>query len=74
MVAPPEPKTGITPPPNPFGSVAPKSDGPFISFPLSGGNVVEIRLKQKVSFEDFKRLKSLIDLSEGSLVGTDDVG
>jgi hypothetical protein len=42
--------------------------GPQIVFPLSDGNVVEIRLKKRVSPKDFERIRQLLDLSEGSLV------
>ena len=44
------------------------SNGPCILFPLSGGNVLEIRLRKKVSPKDFARIQQLIDLSENSLV------
>ncbi|MEQ8789508.1 MAG: hypothetical protein RIC55_24655 [Pirellulaceae bacterium] len=46
--------------------------GPCIVFPLSGGNVVEIRLRRKVSPKDFERIRQLVDLSEHSLVDYDD--
>lgn len=60
-----------TPPRNPYHSKVqepPKSAGPFISFPLTADNVVELRLTSRVSKKDFERLKRLIDLSEDSLV------
>jgi hypothetical protein len=31
-------------------------------------NAIEIRLKKRVSKEDFKRIKKLVELSEASLV------
>lgn len=46
----------------------PKPSGPSIRFPLSDDNIFELRLDAKISKEDFKRLKQLIDLSEASLV------
>lgn len=46
----------------------PQPAGPFISFPLSGSNVFELRLGSRVTRHDFERLKKLIDLSEDSLV------
>lgn len=42
--------------------------GPYIVFPLSDGNVLEIRLRKRVSPKDFERIRQLVDLSEGSLV------
>lgn len=60
-----------TPPPNPFrtATTIPRApDEPFISFPLSDDNSIEIRLKRRVSRKDFDRLKKLIELSEDSLV------
>jgi hypothetical protein len=42
--------------------------GPYISFPLPGGNLIEIRLRSKVCKVDFDRIKALLDLSEDSLV------
>lgn len=48
------------------------SNGPCIVFPLAGGNVVEIRLRKKVSPKDFERIRQLVDLSEHSLVDYDD--
>jgi hypothetical protein len=59
------------PPKNPFANTQPKPPkhgGPFISFPLTADNVVELRLSSRVSKKDFDRLKKLIDLSEDSLV------
>lgn len=54
-------------------SGAPPVEGqPYIRFPLSGGNEIEIRLKQRVSKEEFARIKSLIELSEASLVREDE--
>jgi hypothetical protein len=46
----------------------PKKNGPCISFPLTGSNVVEIRLDALISDKDFDRLKALLDLSKDSLV------
>lgn len=48
------------------------SNGPCIVFPLAGGNVVEIRLRRKVSPKDFERIRQLVDLSEHSLVDYDE--
>jgi hypothetical protein len=42
--------------------------GPFISFPLPAGNIIEIRLRSKVSKKDFERIKKLVDLCEPALV------
>jgi hypothetical protein len=57
-----------TPSHEPRLSPAAPGSGPQIVFPLSDGNVVEIRLKKKVSPRDFERIRQLIELSEGSLV------
>lgn len=59
---------------NPFTGKKPpkKPDGPFISFPLTNDNNVELRLTSRVSKKDFERLKKLIDLSEDSLVESGD--
>lgn len=54
-------------PPKGAGAAWP-TDGPYISFPLRGGNVMEIRLRSRVSRKDFERIKTLLDLSEDSLV------
>jgi hypothetical protein len=43
-------------------------DGPFISFPLPGGNVIEIRLRNKVTPAGFDQIKQLVELSKSSLV------
>jgi hypothetical protein len=56
-----------TPPRNP-NYRAPSPSGPMIEFPLPGGNSIEIRLKKPVSKKDFERIKQLVDLSEDSLV------
>jgi len=56
-------------------TMLPAGDGPYISFPLSGGNSIEIRLRSKVTPEGFEQIKKLVELSESSLVekgGTDD--
>ncbi len=45
-----------------------KSTGPFIIFPLSGGKTFELRLSAPISKKDFERLKTLIELSEDSLI------
>lgn len=50
---------------------SPPLSGPFISFPLSGGNVLEIRLKKRVPKSDFDRIKTLVELSEASLIEGD---
>lgn len=71
VVDPPEDEAGErthqrrTPPKR---KLPPKHDGPYISFPLSDDNVVELTLTSRVSRKDFERLKKLIDLSEDSLV------
>lgn len=56
--------------PNPFQPIPPKpqNSGPFISFPLTADNVVELRLSSRISKKDFDRFKKLIDLFEESLV------
>jgi hypothetical protein len=54
----------ILPPPVP--------GAPYISFPLSDDNSIEIRLRRKVSPEDFERIKTLVDLSKSSLVEPQD--
>jgi len=81
LVDPPEPMQQETQPPrrsvgippvNPKFKPPKQPDGPVITFPLSGGNVVELRLASRVSRKDFERLKKLIDLSEDSLVEEDD--
>jgi hypothetical protein len=46
----------------------PPPGGAYISFPLPGGNAIEIRLRSRVSKMDFDRIKSLVELSEASLV------
>jgi hypothetical protein len=50
----------------------PKSDGqwgvPPLTFPLPRGNVIEIRLKSKVTSKEFEKIKQLLDLSESSFV------
>jgi hypothetical protein len=43
-------------------------DGPSISFPLPRGNLIEIRLKFKVTPDEFAKLKQIFDLSEIALV------
>ena len=61
-------KPGVRqPPPNPFFTDT-KPSGPMISFPLAKDNVMELRLSARITKKDFERLKSLIDLSEDSLV------
>jgi len=46
----------------------PPAESPYISFPLSGGNAIEIRLRSKVSRKDFETVKRLIELSAAALV------
>lgn len=46
----------------------PTAESPYIRFPLSGGNTIEIRLKSRVSEEDFEVVKRLIELSAAALV------
>lgn len=46
-------------------------EGPYINYPLSHGNGFELRLKARMSAEDFDRFKKLIELSEASLVRED---
>jgi len=58
--------------PNPFYREDVESEGPFISFPLAGGNKLELRLMRRVSPKEFDRIKQLVDLSEDSLVAEDD--
>lgn len=61
-----------TPPVNThFKPLPPTLKGPSISFPLPNGNTIEIRLAKPVSKKDFEKIKSLIDLSEDSLVSDD---
>jgi hypothetical protein len=45
-----------------------KGEGPYVYFPLTGNNSIEIILKQKVSASEFETIKKLIDLSEAVLV------
>jgi hypothetical protein len=73
------PTQAAKPPVNPFykqAGDAPLSEtvpgGAYISFPLAGGNVLEIRLKKRVSRKDFERIKTLVDLSEASLIEGDE--
>jgi hypothetical protein len=42
--------------------------GPTISFPLSRGNVIEIRMRSKVSRAEFEKVKRIFDLSEVAFV------
>ena len=56
------------PPPLPLKPMLPTDGGPFISFPLPGGNVIEIRLRQKLSPNDFATVQKLVELSKDSLV------
>jgi hypothetical protein len=58
----------VNTPPSPPKPPSLSTDGPFISFPLPGGNVIEIRLKEKISPKDFATVKKLVELSEASLV------
>jgi hypothetical protein len=60
-VADPESKTDPKAPPS-------KDPGPYISFPLSGGNVIEIKVREKITASDFATVKKLIELSEPALV------
>ena len=55
------------PPANPFYE-EPKPKGPCINFPLSGGKTFHLQLSDRITKEDFARLKKLIELSEPSLV------
>lgn len=43
-------------------------NGPCISFPLPAGNLIEVRLRSKISSKEFETVKRLIELSEASLV------
>lgn len=69
---------GGAPPADPFFKPAEKSlqpptgEGDYISFPLAGGNVLEIRLKKRASPKDFERIKAIVELSESSLVEEED--
>lgn len=61
------------PPSNPFfgrssGTDDKKYEVPTLTFPLPRGNVIEIRLKSKVTAKEFDKIKALIDLSESSFV------
>jgi|HubBroStandDraft_6_1064221.scaffolds.fasta_scaffold21225_4 hypothetical protein len=47
--------------------------GPIVKFDLPRGNAVEIRLRQKLSPEDFKQLKRIFDLSELAFVDENSV-
>ena len=62
-------------PPNPFtdrggggGIDDKKYEVPTLTFPLPRGNVIEIRLKSKVTTKEFAKIKQLLDLSESSFV------
>ncbi|MFL5243032.1 MAG: hypothetical protein ACJ8FY_13070 [Gemmataceae bacterium] len=61
-----DPMTAIQEPP--LKNPPAKDSAPSITFPLSGGNVIEIRLRSKLSMKDFVTVKKLIELSEDSLV------
>jgi hypothetical protein len=60
-----------TPPLNPHYT-PPKNEGAWgvapITFPLPRGNLIEIRLKKKVTPKEFEKIKQLLDLSEMSFV------
>jgi hypothetical protein len=59
------------PPPNPFLSQTEKlavADGAFIKFDLPHGNSIEIRLKAKVTAQEFQKIKKIFELSELSFV------
>jgi len=63
------PKSDISPPINPrYKQESETSNRPYIRFPLSATNTVEIRLNERMSAEDFVRLRKLLELSESSLV------
>jgi hypothetical protein len=68
----------IIPPPNPFSAGqneerdGKKWDVPTLTFPLPRGNVIEIRLKSKVTPKEFEKIKALIDLSESSFLIEDE--
>jgi hypothetical protein len=76
---------GKTPPPNPnyapapgdrldrSGTTAPEPlTGPSIRFDLPRGNVVEIRLKSKVTASEFKKLERIFKLSEVAFLEDDE--
>lgn len=70
-------KSGQMPPPNPFaGRSKDQTDCsvPPLTFPLPRGNVIEIRLKSKVTAKEFQKIKALIDLSESSFVEDEKAG
>ncbi len=52
------------PPLNPYY----KHDGPLIKFPLSDGSRCLIMLDNRVSKEDFEKIKSVLDLAEPSFI------
>ena len=63
-------ETPVKPLANP--PLPPLKDGsPFISFPLPGGNVLEVRLRSKLSSKEFDTVKKMLDLMEDSLVDPD---
>jgi len=64
-------KTSPAQPPTAPAMSPPKDGSPFISFPLPGGNVLEVRLRSKLSSKEFATVKKLLDLSEDSLVDPD---
>jgi len=67
-------KEPISPPPpprNPYAkesATSPKGELPPLRFPLPRGNEIEIRLKSKVTPDEFAKIKQLLDLSEMSFV------
>lgn len=63
--------TASPPPSNPHFR-QPQVTGPRIEFPLPDDNFIEIRLKKPVAKKDFDRIKKLLELSEDSLVESDD--
>lgn len=64
-VSPPESVKRATPP---QATPLVPHGGPYISFPLPGGNLIEVRLRSKISSKEFETVKRLIELSEASLV------
>lgn len=63
--------TPKTPSPIVPAPLAMRLAGPYISFPFSATNTVEIRMNEPLSQADYERFKKLIELSKESLVKSD---
>jgi hypothetical protein len=45
--------------------------GPTVRFDRPRGNVIEIRLRSKVTLEEFQKIKNIFDLSEFAFIEDD---